>query len=137
MTEVVELHNLPSKLIRSFLINMGSIVINGKRVNYTGTISIENGRFFLDGKELKDLESLTKDQKHIEIKVEGDIDRLQVDTCDNLYIEGSCNKVNTVNGEVEIGGNVLGDVESVNGYIEIHGYVIGDVKTVNGNIKRK
>lgn len=137
MTEVVELHNLPSKLIRSFLINMGSIVINGKKVNYTGTISIENGRFFLDGKELKDLESLTKDQKHIEIKVEGDIDRLQVDTCDNLYIEGSCNKVNTVNGEVEIGGNVFGDVESVNGYIEIHGYVIGDVKTVNGNIKRK
>lgn len=137
MTEVVELHNLPSKLIRSFLINMGSIVINGKRVNYTGTISFENGRFFLDGKELEDLESLTKDQKHIEIKVEGDIDRLQVDTCDNLYIEGSCNKVKTVNGEVEIGGNVFGDVESVNGEIEIHGYVSGDVKTVNGNIKRK
>ena len=112
---------------------MGTAIINGKKINYTGTLTVINGKFFVDGKEVTDWESLDKDQKHIDIKVEGDIDRLQVDDCDSVTITGNCNKVKTVSGDVEIGG----DVESVSGNIDISGNVSGDVKTVSGNIRHK
>ena len=116
---------------------MGTAIINGKKINYTGTLTVINGKFFVDGKEVTDWESITKDQKHIDIKVEGDIDRLQVDNCDSVTITGNCNRVKTVSGDVEIGGDVDGDVESVSGDIDISGNVSGDVKTVSGNIRHK
>lgn len=114
---------------------MGKVTVNGKTFKYDGTLTMINGRFFVDGKEVKDWESLTKDQKHIDIKVEGNIDKLQVDTCDIITITGNCNKVKTVSGDVEIGGDVEGDVESVSGDVDIHGKVAGDVKTVSGDIR--
>lgn len=137
LEEAVEFHNIPPISLPSLLCNMGKVTINGKTFQYTGTLTMINGRFFIDGKEVTDWKSLTKDQKRIDIKIEGDVERLQVDTCDNLYIEGNCNKVKTVSGYVEIGGNVDGDVESVNGGIEIQGNVSGDVRTVSGNIRHK
>ena len=116
---------------------MGKVIINGKTFNYTGSLTMINGKFFVDGKEVTDWEDLTKDQKHIDIKVEGNIERLQVDACDSVTITGNCNKVKTLSGDVEIGGDVDGDVESVSGNIDIFGNVGGDVKTVSGDIRRK
>lgn len=116
---------------------MAKVIINGKTYTYTGSLTVFDGNFYVDGKKVTDWESLTKDQKHIDIKVEGDIDRLQVDTCDSVTITGSCNRVKTVSGDVEIGGDVDGDIESVSGDIDVHGNVGGDVKTVSGNIRRK
>ena len=119
------------------LIKMGKVIINGKVFNYTGRLTVVNNKFFVDSKEITDWESLEKDQKHIDIKIEGDVERLLVETCDNLYIEGNCNRVKTVSGDVEIGGDVDGDVESVSGDISVSGSVSGDVKTVSGNIRRR
>lgn len=116
---------------------MGKVIINGKTFNYTGSLTMINGKFFVDGKEVTDWEDFTKDQKHIDIKVEGDIDRLLVDNCNSVTITGNCNRVKTVSGDVEIGGDVDGDVESVSGDIDIAGKVSGDVKTVSGNIRHK
>ena len=116
---------------------MGKVIINGKTFTYTGRLTVINGKFYVDGKEVTDWESLAKDQKHIDIKVEGDIDRLQVDECDSVTIMGNCNSVETISGDVEIGGNVDGDVESVSGDIDISGNVSGDVKTVSGNVRHK
>lgn len=92
---------------------MGKVIINGKTFNYTGSLTMNNGKFFVDGKEVTDWGDLTKDQKHIDIKVEGDIDRLQVDNCNSVTITGNCNRVKTVSGDVD------GDVESVIGDIDV------------------
>lgn len=123
---------LPSFLIKS----MSKIIINGKTHTYKGSLTVINGKFFVDGKEVTDWSELEKDQQHIDIKIEGDVERIQVDTCDTISITGNCNRVKTVSGDVEIGGDVDGDVESVSGDINC-GNVSGDVKTVSGDIRRK
>lgn len=115
---------------------MGTIIINGKRFNYSGSLSIINGKYFVDGKEVKDWNEFTKDQKTINISIEGNVDKLTVDCCETVTITGNCGKVKTTSGDIEIGGNVDGDVESVSGDIEC-GNISGDAKTVSGNIRRR
>lgn len=115
---------------------MGTIVINGKKFHYEGSLTIINGRYFVNGKEVKDLEELTKDQKQINIEIHGDVEKLDIDCCDQITITGNVKKVKTTSGDVEINGNVDGDVESVSGSIDC-GDVGGDARTVSGNIRRR
>ena len=59
--------------------NMGTISING--VNYSGNnIIISNGKVVINGKDV------TPDSKEINIKVEGNIDKLVVDSCIKLRL---------------------------------------------------
>ena len=115
---------------------MGAIVINGKRFQIKGNLSIINGRYFVDGKEVKDWSEFTKDQKVINITIEGDVQKLDVDCCETVHINGNCGKVKTTSGDSEVGGNVDGDVQTVSGDIDC-GNVGGDASTVSGNIRRK
>ena len=114
---------------------MGKIIINGKVFNYTGRLTVINNKFFVDGKEITDWESLEKDQKHIDIKIEGNVDRIEVEACDKFSIDGNCNRIETVSGNVEVQGDVNGDVETVSGNINVNGSVSGDARTVSGDIR--
>lgn len=102
------------------------ITINGSR--YSGTnISVINGKVIVDGVEV------TPDDKAIYIKVEGDIELLKVDVCDELSIKGDVGNASSVSGDMCISGNVTGNVSNVSGDVYC-GTVTGSVSTVSGDI---
>lgn len=136
MEEVVESHNRLRNPLPSTFLSMGTIVINGQRFRYNGSLSIINGKYFVDGKEVKDWSELTKDQKEINITIEGDVNKLDVDCCDRIYVKGNVGKVKSTSGDIEVEGDVDGDVQTVSGDISC-GNVGGDASTVSGNIRRK
>ena len=104
------------------------IKVNGK--SYTGNnVSIINNEVFIDGKKAEQSE----DTKVINITVDANIEKLDVDYCDKLEINGDCRNVISKNGNLEIKGNVTGDVTNKNGNV-ICREVGGDVATKNGNV---
>lgn len=115
---------------------MGTIVINGQRFQYHGSLSIINGRYYVNGKELKDLSELAKDQKEVNITIDGDINKLEVDCCNRIFVKGNVGKIKSTSGDIEVEGDVDGDVQTVSGDINC-GNVSGDASTVSGNIRRK
>ena len=108
---------------------MSQIIINNK--NYSGrNISVNNGNVIIDGK------SIEIEEKEINISVTGNIDSLKVTSCNELQIKGYVNTVETTSGDIDIEGNVSGNVKTVSGDVRCE-YITGDVKTVSGNIRRK
>lgn len=102
------------------------ITLNG--VTYSGNSLIVSGnKIFIDGKDL------TPDSKTIKIDVNGNVDNLEVDYCESLSIKGDVGSCETTNGNVNISGNVNGNVETTNGNVRC-GNISGSVKTRNGNI---
>lgn len=100
--------------------------INGK--SYSGrSVIISNGKVVIDGVDV------TPDAKHIDIIVEGDIDKLDVDLCDKLMVKGNVNTLTSTSADVEC-GDVTGSVKTVSGDIEC-GNVGGDVTTTSGDVK--
>ena len=103
------------------------VTVNGK--TYKGNnVSISNNKVYIDGK----LEN-QEDEKVINVVVNGNINTLTIDYCDNLEMVGDCGIVASKNGDVVIKGNVANDVTSKNGNI-VCGNVGGNVETKNGNI---
>ena len=107
---------------------MGTIRVNGMSISGSN-ISITNGKIIVDGKDM------TPDQKEIKIEVIGDIDTLSVDACNEVSVKGNIGKLKTMSGDVEVTGDVTGDVSSMSGDIRC-GNISGSVKTMSGNIKR-
>jgi hypothetical protein len=108
------------------------VTINGK--TYKGNnVSMINNKVFIDGKEVTGDDS---DSKVINIKIEGNIETLSIDSCDKLDVIGDCGVVNSKNGNISISGNVNGDVTNKNGNISC-GNVSGDVDNKNGNISHR
>lgn len=103
------------------------ININGKV--YSGNnVSVVNNKVIIDGKRVDD-----ENSKEIKISVEGNIQSLDVEYCDEIKITGECESVVSKNGNIQVKGNVKGDVTSKNGNI-ICRDVEGSVETKNGNI---
>ena len=104
------------------------ITINGK--SYKGNnISVSNGVVKIDGKIQHD-----DDSKQINISVVGNLQTLEVDSCEMIMVTGEVDSVVSYNGNVKC-GNVNGWVTTTNGNIKA-GDVSGDATTKNGNIKR-
>ena len=110
--------------------NYGSKTIIG------GTIRIIDGKTYVDGKPLEELEAKNTDEKVINITIEGNVERLEVDYCHSIRVTGDANRIKTNNGDIEIGGDVSGDVHTNMGSITC-GNVEGDCHTNMGNIKRR
>lgn len=109
---------------------MNTISING--VTYTGgnSISVVNGKVIIDGKDM------TPDHKEINITVHGNIDQLEVGSCNSLSITGDCGQIKSGAGDIEITGNVGGSVSTKAGDIKC-GNVGGSVSTMTGDIKHR
>jgi len=104
------------------------ITINGKTINMSGdNIIISNGKVLIDGKDV------TPDAKKIDIKVTGNIETLDVDTCDRIHIEGEVYTVKTMSGEV-VCGDIKGDVKTMSGDVSAD-VITGKVKTMSGDIR--
>jgi hypothetical protein len=107
------------------------IKINGK--SYQGNnVSIINNKVYIDGVLQND--SVDSNSKQIYITIEGNIEKLEVDNCDEIKVNGDVNVLDTKNGNV-VCKNVHGDVTSKNGNI-VCTQINGNVETKNGNVIR-
>ena len=100
---------------------MGNINIKGNNV------SIINNKIFVDGKEIE------TEEKVINIIVEGNLDKLEVDCCNSIKVNGVTKDIEVSNGNIAISGDVKGNVNNINGNI-IAKVINGNCKTINGDI---
>jgi len=108
---------------------MAKIRINNS--TYSGnSIVITNGKVIIDGIDM------TPDSKEINITVEGNIDALKVDVCNEIKVKGSVKNISTKSGDVEITGDVDGSIQTMSGDIDC-GHVQGSISTMSGDIKHR
>lgn len=113
-------------------ITIGGSVIARKNI---GTMVINDGKIIVDGKPLSELENEVE-EKVINITIQGDVERLEVDYCDKLTVTGNAKRVKSNSGDIEIHGNVEGDVHANMGQITC-GNVEGDCHVNMGNIYKR
>ena len=106
---------------------MSTIKINGN-IHSGNSIVITNGRVVINGKDV------TPDSKDINISVVGDIEQLKVDYCNKVSIEGSVKTIATQSGDIEVTGDVDGNISTMSGDVDC-GHVQGSVSTMSGSIK--
>ncbi len=98
-----------------------------------GTISIVNGKIFTNGQAVNEINT---DEKVINITIEGDVERLEVDYCKTIKVTGNAKRIHTSCGDIEVGGDVSGDVHTNCGSISC-GNVDGDCHTNMGSIHHR
>lgn len=110
--------------IKSFMAN---ITIN--KTTYTGSnVSIVNGKVYIDGKDVM------PDGKEINISVEGNLDKLEVEHCNRIDIKGAVKDIRSASGDVNIIGDVLGSIDTKSGDVEVSGTCSDSIKTISGDI---
>lgn len=101
-----------------------AVIINGQ-VFSGSNLQISGNKIIIDGKDV------TPDAKVITVKVDGNVNSIDIDCCESFTMTGDAGKIKSTNGNIDISGNVIGDVETTNGNVG------GSVKTKNGNIKHR
>lgn len=99
-------------------------------------VVISGGMITVDGKPLSELDVIDPNEKVINITITGDVERLEVDYCHKVHVEGDAKRVKTSQGDIEICGDVEGDVHTNMGSITC-GNVEGDCHTNIGSIQRR
>ena len=118
--------------IKGSKLGNGTVIIGGNIKNSSisiegNNVSIINNKIFVDGKEIE------TEEKVINIIVEGNLDKLEVDCCNSIKVNGVTKDVEVSNGSITISGDVKGNVNNVNGNI-IAKVINGNCKTTNGDI---
>jgi hypothetical protein len=104
------------------------ISINGK--SYSGNnIVVNNGKVVIDGK------NVTPDTKEININVDGNIESIEVDSCNKFIVNGNVTKLSSISGDIKC-KDVHGGVNTISGDVEC-GKVGGNVSTISGDIENK
>ncbi|WP_339033034.1 hypothetical protein [Fusobacterium animalis] len=117
--------------IKGSKLGNGTVIIgrNIKNSSIEGnSISVINNKIFVDGKEIE-----IEEEREINIIVEGNLDKLEVDCCNSIKINGVTKDVEVTNGNMTISGDVKGNINNVNGNI-IAKIINGNCKTTNGDI---
>lgn len=112
--------------IKGSKLGNGTVIIGGNIKNSSiegNSISIINNKISVDGKEIE------TEEKVINIIVEGNLDKLEVDCCNSIKVNGVTKDIEVSNGNITISG----DVNNVNGNI-IAKVINGNCKTTNGDI---
>ena len=116
--------------IKGSKLGNGTVIIGGNIKNSSiegNSISIINNKIFVDGKEIE------TEEKVINIIVEGNLDKLEVDCCNSIKVNGVTKDVEVSNGNISINGDVKGNVNNINGNI-IAKAINRNCKTTNGDI---
>ena len=118
--------------IKGSKLGNGTVIIGGNIKNSSisiegNNVSIINNKIFVDGKEIE------TEEKVINIIVEGNLDKLEVDCCNSIKVNGVTKDIEVSNGNIAISGDVKGNVNNVNGNI-IAKTINGNCKTTNGDI---
>lgn len=113
---------------------MDTIIINGKKYEVNGPISVINDRIYVNGQLFENGEPL---ERKVNITIVGDVHSIKLDKGPsevNIKITGNVGgSITTTSGDVEVAGDVLGDVKSTSGDIKCKN-VTGSVRTVSGDI---
>jgi hypothetical protein len=97
--------------------------------SYIGSsVTISKGKIIIDGIDV------TPDSKKIDIVVDGNISKLNVDSCDSLKVTGDVDTLSTMSGDVDISGNVTGNVKTMSGDVKCEN-IGGSTSTMSGDIK--
>lgn len=104
----------------------GTTWINNVKIEGAQTISINNGKIYVNGNLREDLKSPS-----IEVKIEGNVASVRTDSGD-VSITGDVSTVNTTSGDVSC-KDVKGGVLTMSGDVTC-GNVGGNVSTMSGNI---
>lgn len=109
---------------------MNSISINGMNINASGSIIVSNGKITVNGVDV------TPDAKEINIVVNGDTDKIQVDACNELFVTGKVGHIKTMSGDVNVSGDIEGSVQTMSGDVDCR-KIGGSVSTMSGNIRHR
>ena len=116
----------------SSMTNMSMIIINGRVIHAEGSsVSIINGKVRVNGKQISNLDEIQ--DKEVNISISG-VQNLEVDYCTQVNLTGNAKSVRTQSGDIQISGNVDGDVSSMSGGISC-GDVAGNVRTASGDVE--
>lgn len=108
---------------------MASITINGVTISGSRSVVVRNGQVIVDGKNVT-----PEDVKEINITVNGNVGKLDVDACQTISVTGDVSSVGTLSGDVTIDGDVKGSVKTLSGDVAC-GSVGGSVMTMSGDVK--
>ena len=104
----------------------GTTWINNVKIEGAQTISINNGKIYVNGKLREDLKSPS-----IEVKIEGNVVSVYTGS-GNVSVTGDVTTINTASGDVTC-KDVKGGVLTMSGDVTC-GNVGGNVSTMSGNI---
>lgn len=93
---------------------MSKIIIGGNVFEVEGSLSMINGKWYDGAGREIDMNNLedTRDTKTINITIEGDVERLEVDCCNSITVNGNVRKVNTGSGSITC-KDIDGDAHTV------------------------
>lgn len=109
---------------------MNTIKINGTVYSGNGSLIVSGNKIIVDGKDV------TPDAKEIKIDIKGDISMLTVDSCETVTVHGRVGKIKTMSGDVNIEGDVDGDISTMSGDVDCYN-VSGKISTMSGDIKTR
>ena len=114
---------------------MSKIIIGGNAFEVQGSLSMINGKWYDGTGQEIDMNNLAglKEAKTINITIEGDVERLEVDCCSSITVNGNVRKVNTGSGSITC-KDIDGDAHTGSGSIHAEN-ISGDAKTGSGNIR--
>lgn len=117
---------------------MTKIIRNGNYISISGggTINITDGNILVDGKPLDELNVADVNEKEINITIQGEVDHIDIDYCNRITVNGNVKRVKTNQGDIDITGDVDGDVHTNMGDVTC-GNIKGDCHTNMGNIRRR
>ena len=109
---------------------MSTVTINGK--TYRGnSVQVIGNKVIIDGVEATE----HKDEKKINIHVDGNIEELSVDHAQKIMVHGDVKHLQTSSGDVDVDGNVGGGIQASSGDVEVSGDVGGSIQTSSGDVK--
>lgn len=104
----------------------GATWINNVKIKGAQTISINNGKIYVNGKLREDLKSPS-----IEVKIEGNVASIRTSS-GNVSVTGDVTTINTASGDVTC-KDVKGGVLTMSGDVTCRD-IAGNVSTMSGNI---
>ena len=119
--------------------NLGKVITdNGRSITVKGPLSFSNGVWRNGNGEVIDMNKLAEEQGEaldgrIEIIIEGNVERLDIQQCNSIQINGTCGRVEAYCGNVTVNGDVTGNVEANCGNVKC-GSVKGNVEANFGSI---
>ena len=119
----------PFKIISN--LRNGSITINGNTVNSNiigndCSISIDGDNIVINGN------NITVKDKVININITGDVD--EITNCHDVKVKGNVRKISVGSGDVEVDGDVSGDIQTGSGDVDVSGSVGGNIRTGSGDV---
>lgn len=134
--EVINVHGTMHRSNGRTIVCGGSVAINkgGKKVVLKGDRIIkENGKWYVDGREVDTSSVQASEFDEVKIEITGNVESLTTSS-GNVTVNGDCKSVNTSSGDVRC--NDVVSINTASGDIHCEN-VNGNINTMSGDIYRR